>query len=47
MEQGNLTCVRKPIINVKKPEVVDEDALLIKVDIMKANPSCDPNARNR
>ena len=46
MKQKNLTWVTKPIINTKKPTVVDEDALLIKADIMKAKPSCDPK-RNR
>lgn len=37
----NLTWVIKPIINVKKPNVVDEDDLLMKVEHMKAKLSCD------
>ena len=42
VKQGNLTWVRKPTINKEKPAVVDEDALLMKADNMKAKLSCDP-----
>ena len=37
-KRGTLAWVRKPIINMEKPTVVDEDDLLMKVDSMKAKP---------
>lgn len=40
IEKGNLAWVRKPIINMLKPTVVDEDDLLKKADSKKAKPSC-------
>ena len=45
-DRGNLAWVMKPIINVKKPRVVDEDALLMKADNMKAKPSCIQSKQN-
>ena len=35
-----LTCVKNPTMYTANPTVVADDALLTKVDSMKANPSC-------